>query len=106
MEVPSMQIATDSGPWQVDAIFGEFLHQENQLNLRQQVVMLKQGDAPMQVYTESISFEPDRELARAESPILMLGRQTRIQAQSAEFDFAAQIYRFDQTRSVYRDENS
>jgi LPS export ABC transporter protein LptC len=106
IEVPSMQIATASGPWQVDAIFGEFLHQDNQLNLRQQVVMLKQGDAPMQVYTESISFEPDRELVRAESPILMLNRQARIQAQSAEFDFATEIYRFDQTRAVYHDKNS
>lgn len=106
IEAPSMQIAAASGPWQVDSISGEFLHQENRLNLRQQVVMLKQGDAPMQIYTESISFEPDRELVRADSPILMLGRQARIQAQSAEFDFAAEIYRFEQTRSVYHDESS
>jgi LPS export ABC transporter protein LptC len=106
IEVPSMQIATDSGPWQVDAIFGEFHHQQSRLDLRQKVVMLRQGDTPIQIYTESISFEPDRELVSADSEILMLSPQARITAQSAEFDFAAEIYRFDQARAVYRDENS
>ena len=64
--------------------------------------MLKQGDAPMQVYTESLSFEPDRELVRAESEIVMINRHGRIEAQRAEFDLAAKIYRFDRTRAVYR----
>ena len=106
IEVPSMQIETDTGPWQVDAITGEFRHQQNLLHLRQQVVMLKQGNAPMQVYTESISFEPVRQLVLAHSEILMLNRQARIKAQSAEFDLAAKVYRFDQARTVYRNEDS
>jgi LPS export ABC transporter protein LptC len=105
IELPSMQIVTDTGPWQVDAVTGEFRHQDNLLHLRQQVVMLKQGDAPMQVYTESISFAPDKQLVRADSEILMLNGQARIRAQSAEFDLAEKVYRFDQTLSVYRDED-
>ena len=102
IERPSMRIFTETGSWQVDALNGEHRHQENLLRLRQQVVMLKQGDAPMQVYTESLSFEPDRELVRAESEIVMINSQGRIEAQRAEFDLAAKIYRFDRTRAVYR----
>lgn len=102
IELPSMRIYTATGSWQVDAISGEHRHRENLLRLRRQVVMRRQGDAPMQVFTDSISFEPERELVRAESEILMLDSQTRIEAQQAEFDLAARIYRFDRTRAVYR----
>ena len=102
IERPSMRIFTETGSWQVDAQTGEHRHRENLLRLREQVVMRRQGDAPMQVFTDSISFEPDRELVRAESDIVMISPDARIEAQRAEFDLGAKIYRFDRTRAVYR----
>ena len=101
IEVPSMQIYNGIDPWQINALTGEYRHASNLLQLNQQVVMQKQGSSPMQVYTESISFEPDRELVSTDSDILMVIPQARIRAESAEFDLARKIYRFSKTRAIY-----
>jgi len=84
----------------------EFLHRENMMRLRQEVVMQKQGTQPMQVYTESIRFEPDRDLVTAESDILMINQQARIEAESAQFNLADKVYQFEKTRAVYHREDS
>ena len=60
----------------------------------------------MQVYTESISFEPDRELISTDSEILMVNPQAQIHAERAVFDLARKIYRFTKTRAVYSHEDS
>ena len=106
IEAPSMEVYTTSDPWQIDAITGEFLHRENMMRLRQEVVMQKQGTQPMQVYTESIRFEPDRDLVTAESDILMINPQARIEAESAQFNLADKVYQFEKTRAVYHREDS
>jgi LPS export ABC transporter protein LptC len=104
IEMPSMQIYTGPDPWQIDAITGKFLHAKNILRLREEVVMQKQGTQPMQVYTESIRFELNRDLVTADSDILMISQQARIEAKHAVFDLANKIYKFRKTRSVYHRE--
>ena len=106
MQLPSMQIQTDSDPWLVDSLAGEYQHGNNLLRLTQQVVMQKQGESPIQIYTDSVRFEPDLDLVTTESETLMVNPQVRIQADSAEFDLARKIYKFTRTRSVYTNENS
>lgn len=106
IELPSMQIYDDIDPWQIDALTGEYHHGNNLLQLNQQVVMQKQGPSPMQVYTESISFEPDRDLVSTDSEILMVSPNARIRAQSAEFDLARKIYRFSKTRAIYNHQDN
>jgi LPS export ABC transporter protein LptC len=106
IELPSMQIYDDIDPWQIDALIGEYRHGNNLLQLNQQVVMQKQGPSPMQVYTESISFEPDRDLVSTDSEILMVSPNARIRAQSAEFDLARKIYRFSKTRAIYNHQDN
>jgi lipopolysaccharide export system protein LptC len=106
IQVPSMLIQTDSGPWLVESLAGEFQHADNLLRLTRQVVMQKHGESPMQVYSESIRFEPDRELVTAEGDTLMVIPQARIRADFAVFDLARKIYKFTRTRSVYKYEDS
>ena len=106
IEVPSMQIFRKSDPWQIDAITGKYLHRKNLMRLRQDVVMQKQGAQPMQVYTDSIRFEPDRDLVIAESDILMVSPQARIEAERARFNLARKVYRFKKARTVYHREDS
>jgi LPS export ABC transporter protein LptC len=106
IEVPSMLIYNDIDPWQIDALTGEYRHGNNLLQLNQQVVMQKQGPSPMQVYTESISFEPDRNLVSTDSEILMVSPQARIRAERAVFDLAAKIYRFSKTRAIYNQQDN
>jgi LPS export ABC transporter protein LptC len=106
IEVPSMQIFNDIDPWQIDALTGEYRHGDNLLQLNQQVVMQKQGPSPMQVYTESISFEPDRSMVSTDRDILMVSPQARIRAERAEFDLARKIYRFSKTRAIYSQQDN
>jgi LPS export ABC transporter protein LptC len=106
VEVPSIQIQTDSDPWLVDSLAGEYQHANNLLRLTRQVVMQRHGESPMQIYTESIRFEPDSELVTAESDTLMVVPQARIRADFAVFDLARKVYKFTRTRSVYKNENS
>ena len=68
--------------------------------------MQKQGESPIQIYTDSVRFEPDLDLVTTESETLMINPQARIQADFAEFDLARKIYKFTRTRSVYKNENS
>jgi lipopolysaccharide export system protein LptC len=106
IEVPSIQIQTDSDPWLVDSLAGEYEHANNLLRLTRQVVMQRHGESPMQVYSESIRFEPDRELVTAETDTLMVIPQASIRADFAVFDIARKIYKFTRTRSVYKHEDS
>jgi len=101
IDVPSMQIYREADHWLVDALNGEFLHRDNVLRLRNQVVIQKQGDNPFQMYTEGIRFEPDLNLVTSEAKVLMRNKQARIEAEQAIFDLAGKIYRFNKTYSVY-----
>jgi LPS export ABC transporter protein LptC len=105
IEVPSLQIFRARDHWQVDAINGEFVHQDNILHLRDQVVMQRHGNNPMQMYGESISFEPDRDLVTSDAKISMRTKQARIDAEQAFFDLAGKVYRFNKTRATYYHEN-
>ena len=102
IDVPSMQIYREADHWLVDALNGEFQHQDNLLRLRNQVVIQKLGDNPLQMYTESIRFEPDLNLVTSEAKVVMRSNQTQIEAEQAIFDLAGRIYRFNRTHSVYR----
>jgi LPS export ABC transporter protein LptC len=99
--VPSLKIYREADHWLVDALNGEFLHRDNLLRLRNQVVIQKLGDNPIQMYTESIRFEPDRNLVTSEAKVLLRSNQAQIEAEQAIFDLAAKVYRFNKTHSVY-----
>lgn len=101
IEVPSVQIYRAADHWLVDALNGEYLHQDNLLRLRRQVVMQKQGDNPLQMYTESIRFEPDLNLVTTEAKVLMRSIQTRTEAEHAVFDLASQVYLFNDAHTIF-----
>ena len=106
IEVPSLKIFGDRDHWQVDATNGEFVHQDNILHLRNQVVMQRRGNNPMQMYGESISFAPDRDLVTSDAKISMRSKQAHIEAEQAFFDLAGKVYRFNKTRATYYHEDS
>lgn len=106
IEIPSLKIFRDRDHWQVDANTGEFEHQLNVLHLRESVVMQRQGDNPLRINAESISFEPDRDLVVSDSTISMLSDQAMIEAEGAVFDLGGKVYRFNNTRATYHDGDS
>lgn len=106
IETPSLQIFRDAELWQVDALNGEIEHRANLLSLRNQVVLQKSGPEALRMLTEHLRFEPDRDLVTSETKVLMLGPGSRIEADSAVFDLAGRVYRFDRARATYRNEDS
>ena len=106
IELPSMQVYTEADPWQIDALSGEIEHGDETLRLRDKVVMQKSGARPMQVFTDDILFEPNRNLVTAKTDILMLDHEARIEAEQAQFDLSGKVYKFSNARTVYHREDS
>ena len=106
LQVPRFRIETETVPWLIDSRAGEYRHASNLLHLTRDVVMRRDGSAPLRVYSESLLFEPDRELLTADSEITLVDARSRLVADSAEFDLAGQVYRFTRARTVYRHEDS
>jgi len=106
IQQPSLSIYRDADRWQVDAQQGQLQHADNLLWLQRQVLMQKFGAIPFQLRTESIRFDPGRNLVRSDRRVLMLGRQARIEADTAVFDLASKVYRLGRTRAVYYDDES
>ena len=106
IETPLLSIYRATDRWRVNAQRGELQQRGNLLWLRQQVVMQKLGADPFELQTESMRFEPDKDLVSSETDVLMLSKQARIEAEGAVFDLAAGIYRLNKTRAVYYHGNS
>ena len=106
IEIPSLKIFRDHDQWQVDARNGEFEHQVNVLHLRESVVMQRQGDNPLRISTEGISFEPDRDMVISDTRISMFSDQAMIEAEQAVLDLGGKVYRFNNTRTTYYDGDS
>ena len=101
IEVPALEIYRASDHWRVNALQGELQHQGNLIWLREQVIMQKTGADPIEILTESIRFEPARDLVSSDMAVLIRSKQARIEAQAAVFDLAARVYRLTRTRAVY-----
>ena len=103
---PSLQIYRDSGQWQVDSEQGQFQHRNNILMLLQNVVLQKLGNDPLQLTTQVIQFEPDRDLATMPEKVLILSNSARIEAEQATFNLASKVYLFQKARTVYSNDKS
>ena len=106
IETPALQVFQDSELWLIDALHGEFAHRNNRLQLRDQVLVQKDGPEQLELHAEVLDFEPDRDLVSSDRRVLMLKRNARIEGDSAVFDLAGNIYRLTNARAVYHDEDS
>ena len=106
LDTPSMQIFATPDKWLIDSKQGRYQHAPNILHLSDDVVMVRQGQQPLQAYSERMRFEPDRERVTSETEILIVSPMGRIHAEHAIFDLDKQIHRFRNARTVYFNENS
>ena len=87
---PRLRIHREPGNWTVEARRGRFEHRDNLLRLQREVIMRRAGDRPLELRTERIRFEPDRDLVATESSVSMLDGKD------------GDIYRLTAARAVYR----
>ena len=106
IQTPTLQIYRSHEQWTVDSTLGQFQHADNLLKLQQDVVMQKQGDNPVHLTTETIQFEPDRDLVTIDSQVIMRTSNATITAQQAVFNLKTNHYSLKQIRTVYENGNS
>lgn len=106
LDLPSVSIYRGADLWRVDALDGEFEHRDNLLRLRRQVVMQKSGPDPIELLTESIRFEPDRNLVSSEASVLLRSGSAQIRAERAVFDLSGRVYRLTNARAIYANDDS
>ncbi len=103
---PSLQIYRVNEQWRINSEQGQFQHRNNILVLQQNVVLQKLGDDPLRVATETIQFEPDRNLVTMPDKVLMRSNGARIEAEQAIFNLTSKVYLLQKARTVYSNDNS
>lgn len=98
---PVVNVFRDSGDWRIQALSGDFLHQQNQYFLRKSVVIKRLGENPMQVRSESILIEPERDLISSNTEVIIELGGARISGDTAVFDLRNQVYSMKNTRAIY-----
>ena len=78
IETPALQVFQDSELWLIDALHGEFAHRDNRLQLRDQVLVQKDGPEQLELHAEVLDFEPDRDLVSSDRRVLMLKRKLAV----------------------------
>ena len=103
---PAMQIYRVSEHWLVNSEQAQIQHRNNILMLQQNVVLQKLGDDPLHLTTETLQFEPDRDLVTMPEKVLIRSNSAQIEAEQATFNLNSKVYLLQKARTVYTNENS
>ena len=101
IEAPSLRIFRSPADWRIDSQRAAFEHRNNLLHLEQDVVLQRDGARPLQLFAERLSFAPDEDRVSADRGIVMLDGTSRIEADSAVFDLAGEVFSLERARAVY-----
>ena len=106
IETPEVTIYGDKSTWQVNAGLGQLFHQTDELQLQHQVVMQKQGDDPLRLESSEAVFKAEDDIVSFPAEVLVSSEAAQISAASATLDMKNNVFRFNQTKTVYQDETS
>jgi lipopolysaccharide export system protein LptC len=106
IEKPTMQIYREANNWQVESLTGKLFHEQNSLQLSQNVVMQRGGDNPMLIRAEEMLFQPNLNLVSADKDIDIELTNAIIHGSEAVFDLKNKVYSLKNTRAIYYRENS
>jgi lipopolysaccharide export system protein LptC len=106
IDKPTMQIYRDAGDWRVESLSGKLNHEDNSLQLEENVVMRRDGRNPLQVRSEVMLFQPDLNLISTSKAIRIKSDTAIIYGSEAIFDLKNQVYLLKNTKSTYHFGNS
>ena len=106
LETPEMEIYRNQEHWQIKAKSAEMYHQQNTLNLIENVVMVKQGEDPIRLSAQRMQYESDLDLVSFDQAVELQSKNTHINAGRAIFDLNKNIYQLTNTKAVYSHEKS
>ena len=105
IKYPIINVYRENGDWKVNARNGELMHQQNVLQLSDNVVVKKLGPNAIQISSESMLFEPDSDRITSEENVVIESDNSRISGDMAVFDLHNQVYLMKNTRSIYNHES-
>ena len=101
IEAPALRIFRSPADWRIDSLQAAYEHRNNLLHLERNVVLQRGGERPLQLFAERMSFAPYQNRVSADSGIVMLDGAGRIEADSAVFDLAGEVFSLERARAVY-----
>lgn len=106
IDKPTMQIYRDADDWQIESLTGKLFHEQNSLELENNVIMWREGNNPLQVRSEFMLFQPDLDLVSAKKTIEVKSDTAIIHGTEGVFDLKNKVYTLKNTRAIYYSENS
>lgn len=101
IDTPTIDIYRNNQHWKVSAKTAKMYHQENSLNLVDNVLMQRQSGQFMQLNTQFLRFEADNNLVTGEQGVTITRKHSRIDADKAIFDLEKNIYSLTRIKTVY-----
>lgn len=101
IQQPKIRVYRAGGDWQIEASNGDIFHQQEWLQLSDNVLMQKMGADAIQVRTESMLFKPDLDLVTIDARLTIESDNAKISGDSAVFDLGNESYSLKNTRATY-----
>ncbi|MFT4650518.1 MAG: LPS export ABC transporter protein LptC [Polaribacter sp.] len=106
IDKPTIKIYRDANDWQIESLTGKLFHEQNSLQLEENVVMRRQGSNPLQIRSQTMLFQPDLDLISAHKTIQIKSDTAIIHGSEAIFDLKNKVYSLKNTKATYYRENS
>ncbi|MFT5503004.1 MAG: LPS export ABC transporter protein LptC [Gammaproteobacteria bacterium] len=103
---PDVSVYRNQDNWQVNADKGELFHQINWLQLQSNARLQRLGGDLFEVTSNSLLFEPDKDLVAANEALIMRTKGAEIHAEQAVFDLKQKIYRLQKTIAIYHNDET
>jgi LPS export ABC transporter protein LptC len=101
IEQPVIQVFREGGDWQVEALNGTIFHQQEWVQLDNNVVMEQMGAESIRVRSDSILFKPGQDLVSTKTTVIIESNGARITGDQAIFDLRNEVYSLNNTRAIY-----
>lgn len=101
IEQPVMQIYRDADNWHIEAFKGKLFHEQDSLQLSQNIIMRRLGGNPLLVRAEEMLFQPELNRISAKEQVGMEFNNARIHGSEAIFDLKNKVYSLKNTRASY-----
>jgi lipopolysaccharide export system protein LptC len=106
IDKPTIQIYRETDDWQIESLSGRLFHEQNNLQLEENVVMQREGNNPLQVRSEVMLFQLDLDLISTSKTIQIDSNTAIINGSEAIFDLKNKVYTLKNTKAIYYRENS
>ena len=103
---PMIQVYRENGDWRVEAMHGNIFHQQDWLQLKDNVVMQKTGANSIRVRSESMLFKPDQDLMSSRDRVIIESDSAKISGDEAVFDLRNGVYSLNNSKAIYYHEDN